>query len=313
MKTADSKASQIRFGIELETVIPAESNIPVGAYHAGRPVTAGRTVEGRRSRAPKFREAPWRAERDGSIRFSDGEKPCEFVSPILQGAEGVEALCRFVEWMNAVGAKVNDSCGCHVTVGVESVIGSRDPQAMGEFARKLAHIAKWHARAIYGQTGAGRHLNRYSHTFEDNVARLARRMERQPDPRQKAAAAAGCGRGMVNFRKLFSDGVVEFRAFAGTTSLSKIEHHLATVLGLCRRAHEVQCLGAFKKNKLQSARTGTAADALQFLWHYLGWSGGSRPVAMGLFGRLHEDFPAYSGEAMRLCRQFDERYPDTVL
>ena len=27
---------------------------------------------------------------------------------------------------------------------------------MGEYARKLAHIARWHAMGLYGQTGTGR-------------------------------------------------------------------------------------------------------------------------------------------------------------
>ena len=80
--------------------------------------------------------------------------------------------------------------------------------------------------------------------------------------------------------------------FAGTTSLVKVLHHLATVLGLCRRAAQVQCLGAFRKNKLQAKRTQTAESAVQFLWDYLGWTGGARPCALGLFGRLHREFPA---------------------
>jgi hypothetical protein len=183
-----------------------------------------------------------------------------------------------------------------------------------EFARKLTHIAKWHARAIYGQTGTGRHLNiSYSAPLRDEVASLAKQMLKESDRYRKHEAALQCGRGMLNLRKLVDDGLVEFRAFAGTTNLQKIEHHLATVLGLCRRASQVQCLGAFKKNKLQEARTRTAVDALKFLWDYLGWTGRSRPVALGLFGRLHEDFKDYRNEAMRLCAKFDDRYPEALL
>ena len=101
--------------------------------------------------------------------------------------------------------------------------------------------------------------------------------------------------------------------FAGTTSLTKILHHVATVLGLCRRAHQVECLGAFRKNKLQVKRTQTAESALHFLHDYLGWNGTARPVALGMFGRLHSEFPACRDEAQRLCRKFDERYPDARL
>jgi len=116
-------------------------------------------------------------------------------------------------------------------------------------------------------------LNRFSHTLSDDVGSLVRRMERTSDHQRKADAATRCGRGMVNFRKLFSHGVIEFRVFAGTLNRHKIMHHLATVLGLCRRAAEVECLGAFKKNKAQAKRTATAQNALRFLWDYLGRTG----------------------------------------
>jgi hypothetical protein len=118
---------------------------------------------------------------------------------------------------------------------------------------------------------------------------------------------------MINFRKLFSHGLVEFRAFAGTTSVAKVQHHVATAIGLCRRAAEVECLGAFKKNKVQEARTRTAADAVKFLWDYLGWTGSKRDCALGLFGCLHTEFRQYRKEALRLCRQFDMRYPHAPL
>jgi len=312
MKKPDIKAASVTFGVELETSIPATSGVTVGSYHHGTPVAGGlRKTDGTVIAAPTFGRLTWRAERDGSIRGPG--VPCEFVSPILHGEQGVEALCNFVGWMNEIGATVNDSCGCHVTVSVDSVIGTSDQNKRGEFAKKLAHIAQWHARSIYGQTGTGRHLNHYSHTFAADVAHLVRTMERHPSPRTKNDAAVACGRGMINFRKLFTSGLVEFRAFAGTTNLAKVQHHVATAIGLCRRASEVECLGAFKKNKNQEARTRTAADGVKFLWDYLGWTGSKRDCALGLFGRLHSDFRHYRHEALRLCRQFDERYPDAAL
>ena len=89
----------------------------------------------------------------------------------------------------------------------------------------------------------------------------------------------------------------------------KLLHHLATVLGLCRRAAEIECLGAFAKNKAQAKRTATAKDALRFLWDYLGWTGTKRPVALGLVGQLHAEFKQYRQIAERMCRRFDSRFP----
>jgi hypothetical protein len=222
--------------------------------------------------------------------------------------------------MNAIGASVNASCGCHITVGIESVIGTSDTKAVSEFIRKLAHIGRWHARSLYGQTGTGRHLNHYSHPLYEQTGSTMRKMITCEEERVKAECAEQCGRGMINFKKAFRRdahgrfiGVVEFRVFAGTTTIEKVFHHLASVLGLCRRAHEVRCLGGFGKNKVQQKRTATAQDALRFLWDYLGWTGSARPVALGLFGKLHSEFRRYRKTAQRLCQQFDERYPDANL
>ena len=78
-------------------------------------------------------------------------------------------------------------------------------------------------------------------------------------------------------------------------------------------AHEVRCLGGFTKNKAQIKRTATAVSALRYLHDYLGWTGSKRPSALGLFGQLHADLPAMRKEAGRLCRRFDERFPDASL
>jgi hypothetical protein len=314
MKPQDPKAESITFGVELETTIPATSDVGVGAYHFGTSVVEGiETATNQRVSAPTFHGNYWKAERDGSILVHPGSKACEFVSPILKGSEGVEHLLQFVEWANAIGANVNGSCGCHITVGVESIIGSNDPQALSEFARKLAHIARWHAMSLYGQTGTGRHLNRYSHMLGDEVGSLVKRMETTTNLTVKADTATRCGRGMVNFKKLFSHGVIEFRVFAGTLNSQKLLHHLATVLGLCRRAAEIECLGSFSKNKAQAKRTATATSALRFLWDYLGWTGSKREVALGLFGPLHTEFKTYRKVAERMCRRFDERFPSANL
>ncbi len=322
MKPIDTQAASIRWGIELETRIPLSAAVPVGGYHNGLPVLAGVDArDGLPLNAPRFEGNHWKAERDGSIVCDSSDQvPCEFVSPVLHGAAGVEHLIAFVEWMNAIGASVNASCGCHITVGIESVIGTSDSAALSEFIRKLAHIGRWHARSLYGQTGTDRHTNHYAHPLYEETSQHMRKIVTCEEERVKAECAERCGRGMINFRKAFKRerdgryvGVVEFRVFAGTVNIDKILHHVASVLGLCRRAHQVRCLGGFKKNAVQEKRTATAQDALRFLWDYLGWTGAARPVALGLFGKLHSEFRRYRREAERLCKQFDARFPGAVL
>ena len=134
-KQQDTEAKGIRFGIELETKIPRTSGIAVGGYHSGYPVRSANALSGQQLSAPTFNGATWRADRDGSITCDAGETACEFVSPILHGEVGVENLCQFVEWMLAVGAKADASCGCHITVGIESVIGTSESGKVSEFVR----------------------------------------------------------------------------------------------------------------------------------------------------------------------------------
>jgi len=95
VKAQDTQASQIRWGIELETRIPTNAGVHVGGYHRGHAVRCG--VDARTSLpldALTFQGNPWKAERDGSIRCEGGQKPCEFVSPILHGHEGIACLLK---------------------------------------------------------------------------------------------------------------------------------------------------------------------------------------------------------------------------
>jgi hypothetical protein len=159
MKPQDTKACQVHFGVELETVIPEISGLNVGHYHGGLPVQSGHSTYGTAVSAPSFAGSYWKAERDGSIRTLTGQRADEFISPILHGEQGVQALGEFVGFINQIGARVNDSCGCHITVSVDSITGSADANVRAEFARKLAHIAQWHTRATAGRP-AQQHLPR---------------------------------------------------------------------------------------------------------------------------------------------------------
>jgi hypothetical protein len=133
-KHSDPIATQIRWGIELETRIPITAGVHVGAYHRGHAVHVGIDATSALPRnAPVFQGKPWQAERDGSIRCDAGQTPCEFVSPILHGEEGVETLLRFVEWTHAIGATVNGPEGQARVQGIRPFGRGR------ERARPLRH------------------------------------------------------------------------------------------------------------------------------------------------------------------------------
>lgn len=320
----DTAASAIRFGVEIETMIPVTAGVAVGGYHNGRAVTTGLdAVTGETVNAPVLDAAiavdrpTWRADRDGSIRVEPGFEPCEFVSPILHGEEGLANLRAMLAFIRRIGGKVNPSCGLHVTVGIQSVIGTSDVVKVAEFVRTLCHFAHQNAWAIYAQTGTGRHLNTYSHQLPAEAEELLRLM-RMPHvtPVEAAQYAERCGRGMVNLRKAFlpGRGAVEFRAFAGTLNEAKILHHLATALGLMRRAAVARTVGRFTKSAKKN-RSRSAPEAVRRLWRILGWCDATecQSVALGLFGPLHDEFGRYRLTALRMAEEFEAKFPGANL
>lgn len=306
----DAKAAQVRFGVEIETMIPVGSGVVVGGYHSGHPVRQGYGVDGQGINAPTFDGSRWRADRDGSIVAEAGFMPCEFVSPILYGDDGIRALIQMVRFIVAIGGRVNASCGLHVTVGIPSVIGSSDNAEIAAFVEKLVRVANHNAWAIYAQTDGSRHLNRYASRLPGETGELTARMKAQPA--EAAGIATQCGRGMVNLLKAFrgEQSAVEFRAFSATLSEMLVLHHVATALGVMRRAHETKVFGKFEKSvKKNTART--APDALRRLWRILGWSDAvdGRECALGLFGSLHGEFFNYRRDAMQAAERFETQHP----
>jgi hypothetical protein len=319
-KPADEKARTIRFGIEIETIIPVASGVSVGGYHSGRPVHFGvDATTGQRIEAPKYFGSAWRADLDGSIAVEPGYIACEFVSPILENDEGLAKLREFIKFANRIGAKVNRSCGLHVTVGIKSVIGeAADNQAIANFVRKLAHIGQHNAWAIYAQTGTDRHTNHYAHQLRAETEALVLQMTETSDITRLSTLSAQCGRGMINFTKAFRPGcnAIEFRAFAGTLNEGKVLHHLATALGIMRRAHVCQTFGRFdRKTTKKHSKVKTASEALRKMWRTLGWvdSTPGRDVALGLFDGLHTDFEKLRQVAIEMAEKFEQRFPNANL
>jgi hypothetical protein len=127
-------ASEISFGIEIETYLPRDAT-PIGRYHAGVQVP--------------WLPAGWKAEHDGSIRTPSYRKAqCEFVSPVLKGAEGIKQVVAAVKEIKARGAGVNESCGIHITLTF--------PAGNAAALERLVHIVANHEKAIYATTGTKR-------------------------------------------------------------------------------------------------------------------------------------------------------------
>lgn len=309
----DTAAANIEFGIEIETIVPANSQVNIGGYHHGNPVTSGHTPLGQLIPAPAFNGNYWRAERDGSIQAEAGYVPCEFVSPRLRGAAGLACLKDFLAFANAIGAKVNASTGLHITINAYSVIGTTDPVRLAEFVGKLARHARAHTWAIYAQTGTARHTNRY-------CGQLLAEWGEKFDAARKGNASMALRQIALNFDryrmlnfKNVETGRIEFRAFAGTLNEGQIFHHLATVFALCRKAHTAGAIPKYIRSK--RVKLTKAQDAVHRLWRVMGWRNATSTVevALGLFGPLYTQFDAYRKTAMRMADHFEQNFPSANL
>jgi hypothetical protein len=321
-KPEDKEAEAIEFGVELETFIPNECGVAVGQYHVGSPVTSGRAAGNTMVNAPSFEGRLWHADRDASITAKPGFMPAEFVSPVLKGAEGVCKLRDFVRFANSIGAQVNASCGCHVTVGIKSVIGAVDLKPAAAFIRKLVRVAHHRTWAIYAQTGTDRHVSTYCKQLPKEAGAWTNELIQELNANPVKAAQKGsevqvkCGRGMLNMLKLFplrDASAIEFRAFAGTTNEHKVLHHVATCLGIMRRAHTLRA--SLPYTAPDQRKPETAQAALQALWLDLGWLEDSPGLdcALGQFGILHSEFETYSKVALRMAEKFEAKYPQANL
>jgi hypothetical protein len=277
-------AAAFTFGIELETVIPDTSTIHVGPYHGGCPVTA----------APTFRGMFWKAERDGSIQAPRGFRAAEFVSPVLQGEEGIEAVLAFVAWLKEQGARVNASCGCHIHIGLDSVIGNASTTARNAYMRKLAAVVNINAGAIYAQTGTRRDLNRYCRPLDENVRETLDRAVRDGCP----VAYRTDRYRILNLTNVESRGTVEFRAFAGTLNRSKILHHIWTCLFLAGFAGELKRV-PWNGQGWASMDGGEGEKALRGLWKKAG-----NHALVGAIGERKRDMRRV---ALAMARKFDAR------
>lgn len=188
--------NEIAFGVEIETHIPALSPVSVGRYHNGNecpqlPVTEDGKM--------------WKAERDGSIDYPSGRQPCEFVSPILRGTKGMEMLAASVAKIRKLDAKVNSSCGVHVTVE-----WTGDQAALA----RLIHLVANYEQAFYGSTG----------TKSRERGHFCRKIKGYGNADAVRVAATQNRYHILNLTHITAVGPsrVEFRCFSASLNIGKI-------------------------------------------------------------------------------------------
>jgi hypothetical protein len=308
-QVASAVAQQFTFGVELECFLPyaaiREHGISVGGYGYRR---------GMQLPMPMF-PSGWRIGSDCSVSTSrSGMRSVEVVSPVLRGLEGIVQVRRVVEQLEALGGRVNSSCGCHVHVGVASVKRNANDQA--EWIGRLLYEVAANEKAVYSQTGTKRRENggycdsiKHQQGLADEL-----RTAKTPGAKVRAVEHAAWNSqrySAVNLTNLLNSQkrTVEFRAFAGTLSWAKVYAHIQTALALCERATE-RTVRDWNKVASGFYGRGTGLAALRRFFYVTGWVKGRRHIGsptVGMAGWIApvEDLREVRREMRRLAKRYD--------
>jgi len=241
-------ANEIAFGIEFETTLPSSDTTPIGPYHGGFQV-------------PWLPDG-WRAERDSSIRPETMDrKGCEFVSPKLRGIEGLKQVEEAIDAINARGARVNASCGLHVTIEWNG-----DAAALA----RLISLVGNHERAIFASTGT-RRRERTTYT---------KQIKQYGDKDQAKNRCEADRYHLLNLTHLArGKNRIEFRAFAGTLNKTKVLGYLMMCLGLVELALTTRRCADWDYAKKAGTKScwdrpgaGIGETELNRLFYRLGWT-----------------------------------------
>lgn len=248
-------ANEIHFGLEFETTLPRTDNTPIGGYHRGTQVP--------------WLPLGWKAERDSSIREAPGRKACEFISPKLVGAEGMQQVEEAIDAIKVRGAQVNETCGLHITL-----TWTGDAEAL---ARLITLVAN-HEKAIFASTGC---RQREQRTYTKSIKQYGNK-----DNAQRVLVNQRYH--LLNLTHLAQGQQrIEFRAFCGTLNKTKVIGYLMLCLGLVELALSSKRLGDWNYEKQPGKKScwdrPGAKDGeteVNRLFYRLGWTKGWYKGAM---------------------------------
>lgn len=241
-------ASEFTFGVEIETHMPRGSVNP-GCHGCGRQV--------------EWLPAGWLADADPSIIVpNDTRVKCEFVSPVLRGADGLRQLCEVVTEIKRRGGQVNNSCGIHVHVGFNKA----DTKAVD---RLLAIVAN-HEKAIYAVTGT---KNRERGVGSRRGTCWCKSIKRFGSSEAARRSWTGPFADRYHIVNMTSDKpTVEFRPFAGSLNTAKIAGYVRLCVALVEKSLKAKrpCRFDSRSTSLRTGRGEGAAEVTR-LFYALHW------------------------------------------
>ena len=275
-------ANEMTFGVEIETHMPAGSVAP-GVHGNGRQV--------------EWLPAGWLADEDPSIIVpSYSRVRCEFVSPILKGAEGLRQLCEVVAEIKRRGGQINASCGLHVHVGYDQT----NTAAVG---RLIALVAN-HEKALYATTGT---RSREQGVGSRRGTCWCKSIKQYGNKRNAAAAARRDRYHLLNL--VTRKPTVEFRVFGASLNPVKVAAYVRLCVGLSEKSLVDSTSASWsKRGNAIADESKTGQIEVARLFKRLGWSktgNGQKPANGMIEGEGVPTMNATRKELTRLAEKYD--------
>lgn len=290
---------EITFGIEVECYVPTATltanRVHVGSYHNGLPVVGIPALSG------------WKAERDGSLGSHSGYTAVEFVSPVLKGKAGFDAVFAAYDLLfNEWGAIIDRNCGTHVTVGINEAVGTGDKR---DYISRLVKLVSQNESGLFGICNS---INRLSNYY---CASLKGDWTHEATEAIKRDNAAWVGNtdyssrySVLNLQHVNQGSAsrVEFRVFAATKTPIKAVGYVATALGL---VHLAAVQGHVRK--FDSSANKDFGKALTKMHKRLNWVA-YRTTMNFKCGWPTDAFAAYGRDVMKNQRSQSKRFQQRV-
>jgi hypothetical protein len=261
----------ITFGVEIECTLPEsfiqERGIEIGSYRHGAALPAPFPIG-------------WVAKYDSSVRENDLRyEALEIVSPVLKGKDGLEEVLAVYDILNEAGATVNTSCGFHVHVGVESVLGDKAEVEgiLVRWVRRMLNLVSNHELGLFAITGrTSRFNNHYCNTI---THKWDGKLTTQSSVKVIEDETAGHSQRYYTLNlcnlNAASKRTVEFRLFGATLNGYQAIGYIITAMGIAHRAAQVGTAPKFKAS-YSTADVPDAVRDLQKLLRNYGWPSGAK-------------------------------------
>lgn len=247
----DVEVPDLCFGTELELLIPERNNLDEEAVaaalqRAGIPCRA----EGYTHRIVEH----WKLVHDSSLSCSSADPNClkfELVSPILRGADGIDALEVVIRELQTLGVTVNKSCALHVHVDARQLTQRELTKICAQFIKYEEAFDLIMPRSRTGNSNQYARSNRADNFNITDNRKLNNHIlsRRRKQGLQKLLNPKGRYY-KLNLQRLTQESpTLEFRQHAGTCNFEKVRAWVLLLLFFCQNSARLDAPDNFQNSR----------------------------------------------------------------